>query len=236
MLAEGAAPLDPPPDPVLHDSIDVDLLQRCRPAIEERAQVRPERPIANKNRAVGGLLSGEIARRRGPEGLPEGTIELRCPARRARASAPGWRRGVTPPARGRRQRLHRQGPLRRHARGAPARGGDLRGRGQRGRRQRGALRRHERPRVLPRPRRRALRRAQLRRGGRGRGRGRPRLRVHDRRPRRGARPDRAQLRRRHERRHRLRARRGRRLPRALQHRDGGLRRDLRRTTRRSCTR
>ena len=54
-------------------------------------------------------------------------------------------------------------------------------------------------------------RAQQRRARRRRGRRRPRLRVHDRRPRRRARPDRAELRRRHERRHRLRARRDRRL-------------------------
>ena len=55
------------------------------------------------------------------------------------------------------------------------------------------------------------------RGGRRR-RGRSRLRVHDRRPRRGARAHRAQLRRGHERRHRLRARRRRHLRAALQHR------------------
>jgi glutamate synthase domain-containing protein 3 len=65
-----------PPDPILHDSIDVTLLQRCRPALEERRPVRLDLPIANKHRAVGGLLSGEITRRFGPDGLPEGTIEL----------------------------------------------------------------------------------------------------------------------------------------------------------------
>jgi glutamate synthase (NADPH) large chain len=65
------------PDPVLFDSIDHGLLQRCRDAIDERRPVRWEQPIENKNRAVGGLLSGEIARRHGLEGLPEGTIEVR---------------------------------------------------------------------------------------------------------------------------------------------------------------
>jgi len=65
-----------PPDPVLHDSIDVDLLQRCRPAIECGERVALEIPIANKNRAVGGLLSSEIARIHGTEGLPEGSIEV----------------------------------------------------------------------------------------------------------------------------------------------------------------
>jgi glutamate synthase (NADPH) large chain len=66
-----------PPDPVLHDSIDVDLLQRCRPALEDGMPVRLDLPIANRNRAVGGLLSGEIARRFGPEGLPDGSVEVR---------------------------------------------------------------------------------------------------------------------------------------------------------------
>ena len=64
------------PDPVLYDSIDVDLLQRSRPAIEEGRPVRLERRIENKNRAVGGLISGEIARVHGAEGLPEGAIEI----------------------------------------------------------------------------------------------------------------------------------------------------------------
>jgi glutamate synthase (NADPH/NADH) large chain/glutamate synthase (ferredoxin) len=63
-------------DPVLYDSIDVDLLQLCRPAVEDGRQVRLERRIENKNRAVGGLLSGEIARVHGEDGLPEGSIHV----------------------------------------------------------------------------------------------------------------------------------------------------------------
>jgi glutamate synthase domain-containing protein 2/glutamate synthase domain-containing protein 1/glutamate synthase domain-containing protein 3 len=65
------------PEPVLWDSIDVDLLQLCRPAIESGAQVSAERPIENKNRAVGGLLSGEIARRNGIRGLADGTVDVK---------------------------------------------------------------------------------------------------------------------------------------------------------------
>jgi glutamate synthase domain-containing protein 3 len=62
---------------VLYDSIDLDLLQRSRGAIERGQPVRLERRIENKNRAVGGLLSGEIARRHGEDGLPEDSIEVR---------------------------------------------------------------------------------------------------------------------------------------------------------------
>jgi glutamate synthase domain-containing protein 3 len=64
------------PEPVLHDSIDLDLLQRSRAAIERAEPVRIERRIENKNRAVGGLLSGEIVRACGDGGLPDGTIEI----------------------------------------------------------------------------------------------------------------------------------------------------------------
>jgi glutamate synthase (NADPH) large chain len=64
------------PDPAIDDSIDHELLRDCRAAIEEGRPVRLERTIENKNRAVGGLLSGEIARRHGLEGLPDGTIEI----------------------------------------------------------------------------------------------------------------------------------------------------------------
>jgi glutamate synthase (NADPH/NADH) large chain/glutamate synthase (ferredoxin) len=77
-----AVPADSPrhcirrPEPVLYDSIDVDLLQRSRGAIEGGEHVRLERRIENKNRAVGGLLSGEIARRHGEDGLPQGSIEV----------------------------------------------------------------------------------------------------------------------------------------------------------------
>ena len=73
------------------------------------------------------------------------------------------------------------------------------------RRQHRALRRDQRRAVRPRPGRRAVRGAQLGRRRGGRGRRRPRLRIHDRRHRRGPRPDRAQLRRRHVRRSRVRA-------------------------------
>ena len=64
------------PEPVLQDSIDLDILQRSRPAIEQGIPVRIERRIENKNRAVGGLLSGEIARAHGADGLPEGSIDV----------------------------------------------------------------------------------------------------------------------------------------------------------------
>jgi glutamate synthase (NADPH) large chain len=83
------------PDPVLYDSIDVDLLQRSRPAIERAEPVRLERRIENKNRAVGGLLSGEIARAHGPDGLPDGTIQIALTGSAGQSFGAWLARGVT---------------------------------------------------------------------------------------------------------------------------------------------
>ncbi len=107
---------------------------------------------------------------------------------------------------GRRERLRRQGPLRRADRGASRPRRHVRGREADHRRQRHRLRRDRRRDLRARTGRRALLRPQLR-CDRGRRRcRRPRLRVHDRRPRRRARAHRPQLRRWHVRRRRLRAR------------------------------
>ena len=65
------------PDPVLYDAIDVDLVSSHRADLELARPIRVQREIGNRNRAVGGLLSSEIARTHGAEGLPDGTVELR---------------------------------------------------------------------------------------------------------------------------------------------------------------
>jgi glutamate synthase domain-containing protein 3 len=64
------------PEPVLGDALDHGLIEEARGAIDNGDRVRLSRPIENKNRTVGGLLSSEIARVRGARGLAEGTIEI----------------------------------------------------------------------------------------------------------------------------------------------------------------
>jgi glutamate synthase domain-containing protein 3 len=64
------------PDPVLGDALDWELIEAARPALEQGVPVALERPVRNVNRAVGGLLSSEIALRRGPDGLPDETIQV----------------------------------------------------------------------------------------------------------------------------------------------------------------
>jgi glutamate synthase domain-containing protein 3 len=66
-----------PQVPVLDDALDWELVRSCLPAIEHGEPVKlGPLPVRNVNRTVGGILSGEIARRNGAGGLPEGTIEI----------------------------------------------------------------------------------------------------------------------------------------------------------------
>ncbi len=172
----------------LDESLDKTmLLQLCKPALEKRESVAATLPIRNvqprrghdpRQRGDAPLRRRRAARRHDPAHLPGlGRPELRRlhPARHHAD------------ARGRRQRLRRQGALgRAHHRLSAARL-DLRPRAEHDRRQRRPLRRDRRRGVLLRRGRRALRGPQQRRQRRGRGRRRPRLRVHDRRARRRAR-------------------------------------------------
>jgi glutamate synthase domain-containing protein 3 len=61
----------------LDEVLDHELISLARPALEDGEPVVIDRPICNRDRATGSMLSGEIARRYGNEGLPPGTIECR---------------------------------------------------------------------------------------------------------------------------------------------------------------
>jgi glutamate synthase (NADPH) large chain len=66
-----------PQVPVLDDALDWELVRACAPALDHCESVKlGPLPVRNVNRTVGGILSGEIARRRGALGLAEGTIEI----------------------------------------------------------------------------------------------------------------------------------------------------------------
>jgi glutamate synthase domain-containing protein 2/glutamate synthase domain-containing protein 1/glutamate synthase domain-containing protein 3 len=64
------------PVPVLDDALDWELIEAARPAIDRGEPVSLRREVRNVNRAVGGLLSSEIARTHGAVGLAEETIEV----------------------------------------------------------------------------------------------------------------------------------------------------------------
>jgi glutamate synthase (NADPH/NADH) large chain/glutamate synthase (ferredoxin) len=82
-------------EPVLCDALDWNLIEHSKNALEHGGRVELERPVLNTNRCVGGLLSGEIARRHGAAGLPEDSINVRFVGS-AGQSFGGWlARGVT---------------------------------------------------------------------------------------------------------------------------------------------
>src|SRR5207245_2333685 len=60
----------------LESALDVHLIEESREALDKRSPVELSMPIRNLHRSVGAMLSGEVARRYGPEGLPEDTIRL----------------------------------------------------------------------------------------------------------------------------------------------------------------
>jgi glutamate synthase (NADPH/NADH) large chain len=56
---------------------DRELVEAALPALERRASVLVEREVRNVNRSVGTMLSGEVARRFGHEGLPQDSVYVK---------------------------------------------------------------------------------------------------------------------------------------------------------------
>jgi len=63
-------------DHQLEDVLDRMLIERAKPALDDRAPVQIETPITNVDRTVGAMLSGEVALRYGHAGLPDDTIHV----------------------------------------------------------------------------------------------------------------------------------------------------------------
>jgi glutamate synthase (NADPH/NADH) large chain len=61
----------------LDKALDNRLIELARPALERREKVTIETPIRNMLRTVGTMLSGEIAKRYGHEGLADETVHVR---------------------------------------------------------------------------------------------------------------------------------------------------------------
>ncbi|MBI3090019.1 MAG: glutamate synthase large subunit [Candidatus Tectomicrobia bacterium] len=68
-LARNDRPLDP--------TLDDQLLIEAAPGLDDGTPVQGSYAIRNTHRTVGARLAGEVARRYGAEGLPDGTIKLR---------------------------------------------------------------------------------------------------------------------------------------------------------------
>src|SRR5690606_14661434 len=60
----------------LDGALDQELIRLTAPALERREKVKLDLPIRSVNRAAGAMLGGEVARRFGPDGLTDNTIEI----------------------------------------------------------------------------------------------------------------------------------------------------------------
>src|SRR5690606_20560784 len=66
--------------PSLHDalpiSLDFEILRQAHPAVYRKEKMSLDFPITNTNRTTGAILSNEISKIHGENGLPEDTLHL----------------------------------------------------------------------------------------------------------------------------------------------------------------
>ena len=84
-----------PQDHGLDRALDNVLLERCRAALEDGEAVAVRLPVRNGDRTVGGMLSGEVARRHGDAGLPDGTIAITLEGSAGQSFGAWLARGIT---------------------------------------------------------------------------------------------------------------------------------------------
>lgn len=60
------------------DVLDQQLIVDCQPAIQRRERVQITRHVQNIDRAFGTMLSHEVSKKWGPDGLDDDTIHIRC--------------------------------------------------------------------------------------------------------------------------------------------------------------
>ncbi len=79
----------------LEVALDHQLIDMCQGALETGTPVEAELPIRNIHRTVGTMLSGEVARRYGSQGLPDDTIRLRFSGSAGQSFGAFLAKGVT---------------------------------------------------------------------------------------------------------------------------------------------
>ncbi|MCE2949719.1 MAG: glutamate synthase large subunit, partial [Betaproteobacteria bacterium] len=76
-------------------ALDHRLIELAMPALERREKVAIDMPIRNGNRTAGTMLSGEVARRYGHEGLADDTIHIRFAGTAGQSLGAFLARGIT---------------------------------------------------------------------------------------------------------------------------------------------
>ncbi|MES2353736.1 MAG: glutamate synthase large subunit [Pseudomonadota bacterium] len=79
----------------LAKALDHQLIEKAKPALENKNKVSFETQVKNVNRTVGAMLSGEVAKRYGHTGLPDGTIHIKAKGTAGQSFGAFLARGVT---------------------------------------------------------------------------------------------------------------------------------------------
>ena len=79
----------------LDEVVDNQLIERCRPAIDRGESVRIEMEIQNVDRAFGTMLSHNVSKKWGADGLADDTIHIKCTGSAGQSLAAWMTRGVT---------------------------------------------------------------------------------------------------------------------------------------------
>jgi len=75
--------------------LDRTLIEQCRPAIDRGEKITLDLPIRNLNRTVGTMLSSQIAKKYGLEGLPSDTITIKFNGTAGQSFGAFLSRGIT---------------------------------------------------------------------------------------------------------------------------------------------
>src|SRR5690606_11567696 len=77
------------------DHLDRELIERAGAALQGGHATKIVMPVSNRHRAVGAMLSGEIARRHGVQGLPDDAVRVRLSGNAGQSFGAFLARGVT---------------------------------------------------------------------------------------------------------------------------------------------
>ncbi|MBT3307740.1 MAG: glutamate synthase subunit alpha, partial [Alphaproteobacteria bacterium] len=79
----------------LEKALDNALIEQAKAALDDQQPVHITMPVQNTNRTVGAMLSGEIAKRYGHQGLPDNTINISLTGNAGQSFGAWLARGVT---------------------------------------------------------------------------------------------------------------------------------------------
>jgi glutamate synthase (NADPH/NADH) large chain len=82
-------------DHKIHDILDRKLIAEAQGALNFKRPVKIELAIKNTDRTLGAMLSGEIVKRHGPNGLPDDTVHVRLKGTAGQSFGAWLARGVT---------------------------------------------------------------------------------------------------------------------------------------------